>query len=174
MGRRRGHLFHPVEGGQAGSFLGHGPVFRDFNFAKDREAAARVLGMGVPITLVPYEAAREIVVTSATLDTMAHRGGAHAWVAERARGWLDYWRQDIGTAGFYPFDLLAAIYIVEPSLFDCADTGARIGRDAGLLGWLGRTGLFTGEGERRVLYCDDIRDDVAGWLRDRGLVAVAQ
>jgi inosine-uridine nucleoside N-ribohydrolase len=174
MGRRRGHLFHPVEGGRAGSFLGHGPVFRDFNFAKDRKAAARVLEMGVPITLVPYEAAREVVITSATLDTMAHRGGAHAWVAERSRGWLGYWREDVGIAGFYPFDLLAATYVMEPSLFDCADTGAHTGRDAGLLGWLGRTGLFVGGGERQVLYCDDIRDGAAEWLRDRGLVAVAR
>lgn len=174
MGRRRGHLFHPVEGGRAGSFLGHGPVFRDFNFAKDRAAAGRVLEMGLPITLVPYEAAREVVITPATLDTMVRRGGAGAWVAERSRGWLEYWREDIGTAGFYPFDLLAAAYTMEPGLFDCADTGARIGRDAGLLGWLGRTGLFAGEGEARVLYCDDLRDAVASWLRSRGLPAVAR
>ena len=171
MGRRRGHLFHPVEGGRAGSFLGHGPVFRDFNFAKDREAASQVLAMGLPITLVPYEAAREVVVTAEALDAMRRRGGRHRWVAERARGWLDYWREDIGKAGFYPFDLVAAAYVIEPGLFDCADTGARIGRDAGLLGWLGRTGLLVGEGEGRVLYCDDVRDDVAAWLRDRGLTA---
>src|SRR4030095_7628987 len=39
MGRRPGHLFHPAEGAPAGSFLGHGPVFRDFNFALDVDAA---------------------------------------------------------------------------------------------------------------------------------------
>lgn len=35
MGRREGHSFHPIEGGQAASWFGHGPVFTDFNFRKD-------------------------------------------------------------------------------------------------------------------------------------------
>lgn len=43
MGRRQGHLFHPAEGEGHGILFGHGPVFRDFNFDQDREAAARVL-----------------------------------------------------------------------------------------------------------------------------------
>ncbi len=65
VGRRRGHLFHPVEGGTAPSVFGHGPVFRDFNFAKDPEAAIALLDMRLPLTLVPYEAARDVNLTGA-------------------------------------------------------------------------------------------------------------
>ncbi|HET9130582.1 MAG TPA: nucleoside hydrolase, partial [Terriglobia bacterium] len=61
MGRRKGHVFHPVEGGTAHSFLGHGPIFRDFNLTEDEQAAAVVLAMGLPLTLIPYEAARYII-----------------------------------------------------------------------------------------------------------------
>ena len=41
MGRRPGHVFHPTEGrSSSGILFGHGPIFRDFNFAKDRTSAA--------------------------------------------------------------------------------------------------------------------------------------
>ena len=36
---------------------------------------------------------------------------------------------DIGTSGFYPFDLLAATYILDLRLFNCAVARAWIGRD---------------------------------------------
>ena len=169
MGRRRGHLFHPVEGGTAHSFLGHGPVFRDFNFAQDPDAVARVLGLGVPVTLVPYEAAREILITPETLDRMTRGGAPARWVAARSREWLGYWRDEIGTSGFYPFDLLAAAYTLDPQQFLCAETSGIIGRDPGLLGWLGRRGLFVGAGERDILYCGDIAATLPGWLASLGL-----
>src|SRR5262249_8144444 len=60
MGRRPGHLFHPTEGRGSGILFGHGPVFRDFNFDKDRIAAAEILAHGIPITLLPYEGARRV------------------------------------------------------------------------------------------------------------------
>jgi purine nucleosidase len=41
MGRRMGHLFHPSEGSGQGMLLGHGPIFRDFNFSANSEARAR-------------------------------------------------------------------------------------------------------------------------------------
>lgn len=168
MGRRRGHLFHPVEGGHANSFLGHGPVFRDFNFAQDAAAAASVVALDVPLALVPYEAARSVAATGATLDAMAARGGPGAWAAARARHWLDYWREEIGTRGFYPFDLLAAAYTLEPANFLCADTRASVGRDAGMLGWLGRTGLFVEPGHG-TLYCPDVGPALTAWLAARGI-----
>lgn len=142
MGRRKGHVFHPVEGGTAHSFLGHGPIFRDFNFAKDEEAAALVAEMGLPMTLVPYEAARNVTVNSTALAHLADRGGAAEWVAQQARPWLTYWREDIGREGFYPFDLIAAAYVVQPSLLRCADVLIVVQNDDWVFGWLGFRGLF--------------------------------
>lgn len=129
MGRRPGHLFHPAEGAPAGMLFGHGPVFTDFNFAQDAEAAARVLALDIPITLIPYDAARHVEITAADLDRLAARGGAHAWVAERSRAWLAFWQEDIGRRGFYPFDLLAAAYAVAPRRLNCARVTAAIAKD---------------------------------------------
>lgn len=129
MARRPGHIFHPAEGGGGGVLFGHGPVFRDLNFDLDREAARLLLAMGIPITFVPYEAAREVTVTPGDVDRMHRAGGPARWIAERSRGWLEFWQTEIGVDGFYPFDLLAAQYVLAPDLFDCAWAEALVGRD---------------------------------------------
>lgn len=176
MGRRKGHVFHPIEGATAHSFLGHGPVFRDFNFAKDERAAEAVMAMGLPTTLVPYEAARAITLKPTVLDMMETNGAAAAWVAQRARPWMDYWRDDIGLRGFYPFDLVAAAYAVEPTLFRCAYLPIVVEDDTWLFGWLGRRGLFVLPEESRqdathaagtTLYCPQVSEGLESWLIDR-------
>ncbi|MBN1238664.1 MAG: nucleoside hydrolase, partial [Gammaproteobacteria bacterium] len=87
MGRRPGHVFHPSEASGEGMLFGHGPIFRDLNVALDTEAVGTVLAHRVPLTLIPYEAARAAELDSAALDRLAAAGPAHAWVAERARPW---------------------------------------------------------------------------------------
>lgn len=129
MGRRPGHIFHPAEGNGHGILFGHGPVFRDMNFDLDRTAATALLDMGLSISLIPYDVARQVQLTGDDLDRIAHAGRAGQWVAARARGWLDFWQDEIGLEGFYPFDLMAAAYTIEPTAFDCADTAAWIARD---------------------------------------------
>lgn len=129
MGRRAGHLFHPSEGSGRGFLLGHGPVFRDFNFAADPEAVRAVIPMRLPLTLIPYDAAISVEVTAEDLDRLASQDKAGSWIADRSRGWLEYWRTDVGRAGFYPFDAMAAAYVIEPSLFRCAGVQAWTGTD---------------------------------------------
>ncbi|HEY9121259.1 MAG TPA: nucleoside hydrolase, partial [Marinobacter sp.] len=117
MGRRPGHIFHPAEGSGEGTLLGHGPVFRDFNVAQDPGALRVVLAQEIPLVLVPYEAAREVEIDEQALAGIASNGDEGRWVAERARSWLEYWQTDIGRDGFYPFDLMAAMFVAEPKQF---------------------------------------------------------
>jgi purine nucleosidase len=168
MGRRKGHVFHPVEGGTAHSFLGHGPVFRDFNFTADETAASLVVSMGLPMTLVPYEAARNVVLDPPMLTHLADQGGAAEWVAQQAQPWLTYWREEIGRDGFYPFDLIAAAYVVQPSLLRCTDVPIVVQDDEWIFGWLGFQGLFIRSGQPSpssayatgsALYCPDVSED---------------
>ena len=83
---------------------------------------------------------------------------------------------DIGRTGFYPFDLVAAAYAVEPSLLRCAEVSAWIGRDAGLFGFFGVTGLFVdpvpdaeAKVTGRVSYCAETDGGMGAWLRERGM-----
>lgn len=165
MGRRPGHLFHPAEGRGGGMLFGHGPVFRDFNFVQDRTAGARVLGFGLPTTLVPYEAAREVSLAAADLDRIARASPALAWVVERSRAWLDYWRDEVGRDGFYPFDLVAGAYPLAPALFSCAETAAWVGEDERLWGRLGGTALMVGPNAApSVVYCPELDPAIHEWL----------
>ncbi len=156
MGRRPGHIFHPAEGAGSGMLFGHGPIFRDFNFALDPAAARQVVAMRLPTTLVPYDAARGVELTAADLDQLR---GTIPWVVERARGWLEYWRSEIGRDGFYPFDLLAAAYVVEPTAFRCVSARMRVAEDRTMwFPWRPEAllvGLDTGA---PVTYCTGMRN----------------
>jgi len=149
MGKRQGHLFHPAEGADTGILFGHGPIFRDFNFVMDIDAAKQIVAMHLPLTLVPYDAARRIEMTADDLDHLSESSRALAWIADRADPWMEYWRHGIGRQGFYPFDLLAAAYIIDPSQFECASVDVRIGEDPTLFMPFGRsTALLVSENDR--------------------------
>jgi purine nucleosidase len=129
MGRRPGHIFHPAEGADAGILFGHGPVFRDFNFVMDMRAAQKVVISNLRTILIPYDAARGIEINTGDLDRLSAVGGTRSWIAKRARSWLAYWQKDIGRKGFYPFDLLAAGFVIEPRHFGCAQVQMWVGED---------------------------------------------
>lgn len=173
MGRRPGHRFHPSENRATGAMLfGHGPIFRDLNAVLDTQAVSVVLASGIPMVLIPYTAARQVSMTGADLDRIARTGPAGRWVAERSRAWLEFWRGEAGLDGFYPFDLMAAAYMRDPTHFDCARVTAWVGEDAQLR-WFGgglallvaqQNGLSTpATASGSALYCDMVRvkvDDV--------------
>lgn len=129
MGRRPGHIFHPAEGARGGILLGHGPVFRDFNVAQDPDALKVIIALDIPLVLVPYEAARGMEVDEEALERVAASGPGGRWAAERARSWLGYWKTDIGRNGFYPFDLVAAMFVARPERFACASVRADLRQD---------------------------------------------
>jgi inosine-uridine nucleoside N-ribohydrolase len=166
MGRRPGHLFHPAEGrGEGGVLFGHGPVFRDLNVDLDARAVEVVLNAGVEMILVPYSAARDVLLNEGDLTFVAGQGRAGAWVAERSRDWLAFWRSSVGVEGFYPFDLLTAAFLQDPSRFRCADAIAWVGRDAqlplyprspALLVAQERAWSATPNAIGKAIYCDDV------------------
>jgi inosine-uridine nucleoside N-ribohydrolase len=129
MGHQPGQLFHPTEGRGRGAAFGHGPIFRDLNVAVDPEAVSSVLAMNLPMTLIPYDAALGTLVTSVDLDLLARRGRSFAWAAQTARDWLAFWKSDVGLPGFAPFDWMAAAYLENPKLFDCAEVNALVTRE---------------------------------------------
>jgi inosine-uridine nucleoside N-ribohydrolase len=159
MGHQRGHLFHPSEGKGRNALFGHGPIFPDLNLTADPDAAQTILAMQLPVTLIPYDAARATLITAADLDRLTRRGRAHAWVAQTARAWLTFWKDVVGLPGFYPFDWIAAAYLAHPDLFDCAPVEARVTREW-TFGIVPHQSLVVdaatdGQGQRKskLLYC---------------------
>jgi inosine-uridine nucleoside N-ribohydrolase len=155
MGHRPGHRFHPTEGRSPHAMLfGHGPVFHDLNATLDPAAVQTVLASGAPIELVPYSAARQVLLTADDLATIAALGPDGEWVARRSREWLQQWRASIGLDGFYPFDLLAAARVLLPQTLQCADVSAAVARDTLLP-------LFGG-GPQLLVWQGDAGDAMAG------------
>jgi len=162
MGKREGHAFHPAEGAKGGLLFGHGPIFTDFNLCQDVEAARLVAQFALDVTLLPYELARQVELSSTDLEQLQSRAGATGWVANRADGWLTFWQQDVGRDGFYPFDLLAAEYLARPGRFECTIEPARIAKDRKSYGALmAETGLLVGPAQaaatHSVRYCTTYR-----------------
>lgn len=135
MGKKAGEIFHPAEG-SPDALLGHGPAFSDLNFAKDPRAAASVFAAGARMTLVPYAAGKTQSITRADLARLASFGGAAAWVAQKAHGWLDFWRDVVGRDGFYPFDLVAAIAAEDRDSATCTAEFVVLKHDD-KIGWFG-------------------------------------
>ena len=129
MGHQRGHLFHPSEGKGTNALFGHGPIFPDFNLSADPTSVSRIIAMRVPLTLIPYDAARATLITAPDLQNLARRVPLHRWVALTARDWLKFWRNAVGLPGFHHFDWVAAAYLTKPALFDCAAVDARVTRE---------------------------------------------
>lgn len=177
MGRRPGHRFHPSENRAPRALLfGHGPVFRDLNAVLDPDAVAIVLRSGIPLTLLPYTAARQVQLAEEHLDHVAQTMPAGAWVAERSRAWLGFWHDAVGIDGFYPFDLMAAAYLRDPASFRCARVDAWVGK-AEALTWFDRSPALLvtqsstvpagADAKGRALYCDVVRLEVRA-LFDEG------
>lgn len=172
MGHRPGHLFHPTEGVGTGAVFGHGPIFRDLNLSVDPDATGAVLGLSLPMTLIPYDAARATLITGADLDALALKGAPEAWVAQTARAWLSFWNEDVGLLGFYPFDWIAAAYLTDADQFKCATVVPRMRREWSF--WLvpheslivePRIGLMEKD-DMAVLYCPEASVDLHAVLLD--------
>ncbi len=172
MGKREGHLFHPSEGSARAAFFGHGPIFTDFNFVQDSNAARAVMALSLSVTLVPYDAARQVTLMAEDVRALAQRGGLAGEVALRSGAWLTFWQETVGVDGFYPFDLVAAAYVSNPEVLTCRRTGVRIGSDRRAYGPLpGPQALMVGglAGTHGgvlgvVRYCDQVADGFAGQL----------
>src|SRR5262249_50229311 len=114
---------------------------------------------------------------AADLTRLETAGGAAAWVAQRARGWLKFWADVVGLDGFYPFDALAAAYAIEPNLFDCADVAVSVAKDGRRWGgWFAPEALLVGlKGESveklqasgSVFYCPRVSPVMHDWLMAR-------
>ncbi|MCG8414461.1 MAG: nucleoside hydrolase [Pseudomonadales bacterium] len=162
MGKQPGQLFHPSEGSTEGIF-GHGPIFSDMNFKKDTMAAEFLFQSGIDITLIAYELGRQAIITATDIDLLADSSEVGRWLADRSQDWLYYWSRFVGREGFYPFDLMAVAYLLEPELMHCPEREAVIApdRSLGIAGGGPKSLMVLPPGQetaanRTVKYCDQL------------------
>jgi pyrimidine-specific ribonucleoside hydrolase len=109
-------------------FIGNSKIlhFHDLNFKKDPKAFDVVLKSGIPLTLLPFEIASKVTITTDDLKKMGNNGESAKWLSENSKGWIDFWVKQFETEGFYPFDCLAIGYQIMPQEFKCETIPAQI------------------------------------------------
>ncbi len=148
-GKRPGQVFRPGD-----AYLLH---LHDFNVRKDPDAFAAILDAGVPLVLVPFEAANKVTFGAADLLRLAEAGSGVSWLAAHSRAWLRAWVRMFGTQGFHPFDSLAVGYVTMPTLFVCERLPIRLVRRRSLFvtrDTLEVSSAFKGAGQ--ATYCSDV------------------
>jgi inosine-uridine nucleoside N-ribohydrolase len=104
--------------------------FTDGNFHKDNAAAATLLTVGPPLTLVPVECALQLLLTSEELADIGRDGGPSGrYLAAEARLWMNLWRLCFGTRGAAIFDCFAILAVTHPHLLRRENRFAAIIRD---------------------------------------------
>lgn len=116
-GRRPGQRFRPSDNVRS---------FRDFNFELDAPAFQVLLDSGVKLVLAPWEISSKVWMTSTDLDSLAQSDPSLSFIVDAARDWLAFWKKDLHTLGFNPFDTLAIGYAISPVGFKCEQFSAAI------------------------------------------------
>lgn len=104
--------------------------FTDGNFHKDNAAAAILLAVGPPLTLVPVECALQLLLTPAELRRLGREGGPSGrYLATKARLWMNLWRACFGVEGAVIFDCFAVLAATHPRLLETERRHAAITHD---------------------------------------------
>ena len=92
----------------------------EFNFHLDGAAAARVIAAPVPKTLLTMDVCSQAVVRQAQLDQVrTHSSEFATYLGDAIEPWLSLNRRVFRRAkGFFPWDGVAAAYLLDQSLFD--------------------------------------------------------
>ena len=116
-GRREGQRLRPSDDVRS---------FRDFNFELDAAAFQVLLDSGVRLVLAPWEVSSKVWMTSNDLDELVKADARLGWLVKAARNWIDFWRRDLHTTGFNPFDSLAVAYAITPDSMKCDKVAMKI------------------------------------------------
>lgn len=147
-------------GGNRGSIGRWPPLWPwEFNLSKDRAAASATFAARVPLTIVPLDVARRMMVRGSELDALP--GELGSYLCDRSQRWLRRARLLKLRDGFPLWDLVATMLLVDRAPFRTERARVRFTSS----GWLefGR-----GEREAEVVVSFD-RDAV--WAVFAGLVA---
>jgi inosine-uridine nucleoside N-ribohydrolase len=88
----------------------------EFNFAVDPEAAAIVLGAGLPIRLVPLDVTEQVVLSREAVEGAKGIGKLQAFIRDMTAATMAFHREHEGFDGMFLHDPLAVGVVADPSL----------------------------------------------------------
>lgn len=145
--------------------------FRDLNFEFDPRAFQILFKSEIPITLVPFEACREIWIKPHDLVKIGSANAVGKFLAKHSLGWITEWETIFGADGFNPFDMTAAGYVIRPDLFNIKSWNAQVqeGADDCTPGKIKPYLICNGDLQkgRQIQYCVDVQQECKSYLLDR-------
>ncbi|HEX9941568.1 MAG TPA: nucleoside hydrolase [Thermoanaerobaculia bacterium] len=130
----------------------------EFNLTRDREATRAVFASDLPLTVVPLDVARRLRAGRRELAEL--RGPLGDFLRRHSRRWRRRSLLVRGSPSFPVFDLLAAMYLIDPASVTMEESRASLHRNA----W-----VEYGTGDRRLRVVRDF-DRGAVWHRFTALV----
>jgi inosine-uridine nucleoside N-ribohydrolase len=117
----------------------------EFNLTKDRAATRAVFASELPLTIVPLDVARRLRAGPREMRSL--EGPLGDFLRRHSARWSRRSLLRRGSPRFPVFDLVAAVYAIEPSLFAVEETRTRLHRNL----W-----VEFGKGDRRVKVIRDL------------------
>jgi inosine-uridine nucleoside N-ribohydrolase len=94
----------------------HPIQIHDANVFKDPAAVRRVLDSKIPMTLIPIEAAAEVMVDEKDLEEIGRNSEGGHFLQKNSGAWLWFWTNFVGTNGGPLFDAAAVVAAAKPTL----------------------------------------------------------
>ncbi len=88
----------------------------EFNFAVDPEAAAIILGAGLPLTLVPLDVTEQVVLSREAVEEARGAGTLQTFIQEMTAVAMAFHRDHEGFDGMFLHDPLAVGIVADPPL----------------------------------------------------------
>ena len=146
------------------------PSAAEHNLASDVDAARRVFGCGLPITVVGVDLTRRVVFDEHEIERFESCGRLGAILAVEMRAWMRRWDEDFEV----PHDPLTAMALLEPGMFSFGPACAVRVSD-GADGPAGAVRVVEGAGSVRIATDVDVpaaraamADRIAAGLDERG------
>ncbi len=91
------------------------------NILRDPEAAAMVLGAGVPVTLVGLDVTTRVSLSSTDLEQLREGSRRERFAGEITRLYAAFYQRSLGLDGILLHDPTAVAYLLRPELFRVAE-----------------------------------------------------
>lgn len=107
-------------GGITKPLIIEGKIMNELNFSSDPEATYAVLSSGAKVTVLTGHICLQAFFGEKEFDRLMNNDtiASYKYIKSKSYEWYKYFIDLYGTKGFYNWDIVAAVYIGNPELFD--------------------------------------------------------
>jgi purine nucleosidase len=107
-------------GGITNPLIINGKLLDELNFSCDPEATFKVLNSGCNITVMTGHICLQAFFGKSELERVLNNDShcIYKYISKSATNWYKFIMNEFGIEGFYNWDIVSAVYITHPELFD--------------------------------------------------------